>query len=99
MPKAHLSPKEAAEFLGVDETTLWRWTRLGRLPVVDLPSPNGRGRIRRYPKKDLELFIKRHRHPSIGEQATAILREDNPFPEKDKSEAKKVSIDNRGASE
>ena len=71
--KSHLMAKEAAEFLGVTTMTLWRWTRAGRLPVVDFPSTNGEKPIRRYRLVDLETFSKQHRRASIQEKAQEIL--------------------------
>ena len=74
MPKALLSEKEAAEFLGVNARTVMRWTRSGKLGTVDFPAANGTKLIRRYALKDLEAFVQRHRKRSIAEKADEILK-------------------------
>jgi excisionase family DNA binding protein len=55
---ANLTPKQAAEFLQVPETTLsiWRTTNRVRLPYFKL------GRSVRYRLKDLQAFIESQMH-------------------------------------
>jgi excisionase family DNA binding protein len=36
--KGMVSRKSAAQYLGVTTMTLWRWTKEGRLPVVNIDS-------------------------------------------------------------
>lgn len=47
-----LSPREAAELLGVHEETLLRWARDGDVPCWKTPSG-----WRRFRKEDLEAFV------------------------------------------
>lgn len=51
--------KEAACLLGVSVTTLWRWSREGRLPPATQIGPNTSG----YELKVLEDFLKSRRAP------------------------------------
>ena len=46
-----LTAKEAASYLGVKETTIWYWLKLGKLPSVKI------GRARRFEKSALNAII------------------------------------------
>ncbi len=49
---ALLSADEAAERLGVDGATVWRWCREGRIPCLKI------GRLRRVRREALEALLK-----------------------------------------
>lgn len=52
--------QEAAEFLRVDRTTIYRWAREGELAYHELP----RGAGRRFHRNDLESVLRRVQDPS-----------------------------------
>ena len=54
--KKLMTPKDAAEYLGVGLTTLWRMATNGNLPFVQIP-----GRHRRYDKSDLDKIIEQYK--------------------------------------
>jgi len=51
-----LTTKEVAEFLSIDESTVYKWADQGRLIYVDL-GKNGGKRCLRFRKPDIEKLI------------------------------------------
>ena len=65
---------EAANYLGVSELTLERWTLAGEIAVVKMPSTGSVGRPRNmWALSDLDAFIEAHRtvKNATRESATA----------------------------
>lgn len=49
-----LTLEQAAEWLGINRITLWRWSKEGRIAIVSL------GRHKRVKKSDLKKFVERN---------------------------------------
>ncbi len=65
--KELLGVEEIAEYFGVKKSTVWRWSREGRIPCLKV----GKGwRIRR---EELEDFLKRTEGPGVSKQQTSTL--------------------------
>jgi len=74
-PSEFLSAREAAEMLGVKLPTLYAYTSRGLIQSV----PGGRGRTRRYRRRDLErLRARRDARAGHGPVAAAALRQGQP---------------------
>ncbi len=52
LKERHLTGKEAAELLGVDTSTLWRWCKNGYLHPADI------GGMKKYRLSEINSFIK-----------------------------------------
>jgi excisionase family DNA binding protein len=53
MDQQWFTPPEAAEYLRVTRSTIYRWTREGRLRAHDLPTGGGR----RYRREELDRLL------------------------------------------
>lgn len=74
-PSEFLSAREAAEMLGVKLATVYAYTSRGLIQSV----PGGRGRARRYRRRDLErLCARRDARAGHGPVAAAALRQGEP---------------------
>ncbi len=60
-----LTPKQAAEFLGVSVDTLARWRVLGVGPAF-VKFSRAKQALVRYRREDLDGFIREHRHTSTS---------------------------------
>ncbi len=60
-----LTPKQAAEFLGVSVDTLARWRVLGAGPAF-VKFSRAKQALVRYRREDLERFIREHLHTSTS---------------------------------
>jgi len=49
-----LTEQQAAEYLQVSRSTLWRWAKAGRLPVYRAP---GSDKLKRYRQEDLDAML------------------------------------------
>ena len=68
--RRYLTPKEAAEFLGLSDKTLAKWRSIGGGPVFHRIGTGRRRRIG-YTETDLLAFVTRHR--STSDEGTAAL--------------------------
>ncbi|HJB66247.1 MAG TPA: helix-turn-helix domain-containing protein [Candidatus Mailhella merdavium] len=61
----HLRAKGAAAYLGISQSTLWRWVKQGRINKGTRLS----ARCTVWPREELEKFMQEQASTSAGEQA------------------------------
>ena len=61
----HLRAKGAAAYLGISQSTLWRWVKQGRINKGTRLS----ARCTVWPREELERFMQEQASTSAGEQA------------------------------
>lgn len=88
-----LRASEAADLVGVDKSTLWRWLRAGRLSDVKTYRP---GSETFYWKPDLEAFV-RQRGGEIDEDTTMnsydrdLVRDAKQRQREEEADAKRIA--------
>ena len=55
-----MTPSEVAEALKVNDETIHRWVREGRLPAIRLPGGGDRG-LKRFRREDIEAILRGER--------------------------------------
>ncbi len=90
MSKNLLRAAEAAEYLGIAESTLWRWTSNGKLPKPYRLSPRCTG----WKIADLDAFVESTRESKQEKDTIINLTESDVFslPIEEKNKLKKVDL-------
>ena len=66
----YLTREMAAEYLGVDPSTIYRWARDGRLVYFRLG--DGKRGLLRFRRSDLDDFMGQNRVPTLDERKAAL---------------------------
>lgn len=65
MMEALIKGNKVAEMLGISKSTVYEWSRLGKLPCVVLSRGDGRA-VRRWRRSDIEKFVTDGAMPDRG---------------------------------
>ncbi len=72
-----LKVSDAAQLLGVDQSTIYKWTDEGRIPHVDFGQ--GNKRCLRFKRKELDAFVERNSRGQIKKAGAVKISNRAPF--------------------